>query len=278
MSINASDILIRDPFVILENGKYYLYGTTDMTGHGYETYRRFSVYCSDDLKTFEGPFVIFDADKTDFWGEYNFWAPEVWKYKDKYYLIASFRSGTHSRAVDILVASSPMGPFEPFTPAPLTPENWECLDGTLYIEDNKPYLIFCHEWLQVCDGEICAVQLADDLSHPEGEPFLLFRASENTAVTDHRKGSVSKVTDGPFAQNINGRIQMIWSSFIDGRYAILEAESDSLHGTWKHSVVPIPFDGGHAMIFTDKKGDEYYAFHSPNRTPYERPVFFRKTR
>jgi hypothetical protein len=26
------------------------------------------------------------------------------------------------------------------------------LDGTLWVEDGVPYMIFCHEWIQITDG------------------------------------------------------------------------------------------------------------------------------
>ena len=29
-----------------------------------------------------------------------------------------------------------------------------CLDGTLWVEDGKPYMIYCHEWVETVDGEM----------------------------------------------------------------------------------------------------------------------------
>ena len=39
-------------------------------------------------------------------------------------------------------------------------------------------MVFCHEWLQVQDGQICAIRMEEDLSDSIGEPVILFRASE----------------------------------------------------------------------------------------------------
>ncbi|UKI17739.1 MAG: hypothetical protein L6V80_06255 [Bacteroidales bacterium] len=42
------------------------------------------------------------------------------------------------------------------------------LDGTLWVEDGKPYMVYCHEWVQVMDGEMKVVELTRDLSAREG--------------------------------------------------------------------------------------------------------------
>ena len=71
------------------------------------------------------------------------------------------------------MSDSPKGPFRPVGNRPVTPEGWHCLDGTLYTDrKGAPWLVFCHEWLQVGDGQICAVPLSEDLSEAVGEPVI----------------------------------------------------------------------------------------------------------
>ena len=53
---------------------------------------------------------------------------------------------------------------------PQTPHDWMSLDGTLWVEDGVPYMVFCHEWIQITDGSMELVRLKDDLSAPVGEP------------------------------------------------------------------------------------------------------------
>ena len=37
----------------------------------------------------------------------------------------------------------------------VTPDGWQSLDGTLYVDrSGKPWMVFCHEWLQVGDGQM----------------------------------------------------------------------------------------------------------------------------
>ena len=143
--LKREDIRIRDPFVLpdAEKGIYYLYGTTAL-GEGIAAGASFSAYTSRDLEHFEGPFVVFDGKASGFWADRDYWAPEVHVWRGKYYLFGSFIAPGRRRGTQILRSDSPLGPFAPFTDGPATPAGWECLDGTLWAEDGKPYLVFCH--------------------------------------------------------------------------------------------------------------------------------------
>ena len=274
--LKREDIRIRDPFVLpdAEKGIYYLYGTTAL-GEGIAAGASFSAYTSRDLEHFEGPFVVFDGKASGFWADRDYWAPEVHVWRGKYYLFGSFIAPGRCRGTQILRSDSPLGPFVPFTDGPATPAGWECLDGTLWAEDGKPYLVFCHEWLQVENGEICALPLSEELT-PAGAPVLLFRAGDNPAVRplDGHPGKRCMVTDGPFLFREGGRLKMIWSSFVSGgKYAVLEAEADSLLGKWRQKGSRFDFDGGHAMLFRDFSGVRRISLHMPNTSPRERAVF-----
>ena len=122
------------------------------------------------------------------------------------------------RATHIFVCDTPDGEFVPLTDKPITPPDWECLDGTFWIENGKPYIIFSHEWTQVKNGEIWAMQLSEDLKSAVDEPFLLFRASDNPNVSELNGHLGAYVTDGPFLYREDGKVNMIWSSFYQGRY------------------------------------------------------------
>ena len=278
--MKLSEIRIRDPFILAdkETKTYYMYGTTDLQYDSYASYPRFSVYVSQDLENFQGPFVVFDGEKQRFWATGDYWAAEVWKYNGKYYLFGSFKSPAHCRATQILAADNPLGPFEPISEKPQTPQEWECLDGTLWVENGVPYLVFCREWLQCEDGEMYAVELSADLSQPTGAPFLLFKASDNPHVTSCVGGGFQncRVTDGPFLFRENGKLKMIWSSHSEGRYAVLEAYADGIREKWTHQKSRFPFDGGHAMIFEDFAGKRYFALHTPNTPSLERAVWIEK--
>ncbi len=274
--IKREDIRIRDPFIYTdkENGCYYMYGTTSLYKNSIKAGSSFWVYKSRDLENFEEPKVIFDGSEIGFWADRDYWAPELHKYKGKYYLFASVNAEGRSRATQIFVCDTPDGRFVPLSADPITPKDWLCLDGTFFVDNGQPYMVFCHEWVQVHDGEIWAVPLSEDLSVPAGEPKMLFRASDNPNVSEISQGSGNYVTDGPFLYREDGKIKMIWSSFYKGRYLVLEAEADSLLGEWKHGGSRFDFDGGHAMIFETLTGERKISLHSPNTAGQERAHFY----
>ena len=267
--MKLNEIHLRDPFMLADNDKYYLYGTRcgEMKPPG------FDVYISDDLDEWSNPAEVFGKSE-NFWSDRDYWAPEVHKYKGRYYMFATFKSETRRSGTQILVSDNPSGPFAAHSETPVTPSDWECLDGTFYIDKTgTPYMIFCHEWVQINDGEMCAVQLSQDLRTAAGKPFLLFTASEPDWAM---KDKPTFVTDGPFLyRSANGELLMIWSSFSHNGYVEAVAYSDNgeINGKWNHKPdLLFSRDGGHGMIFTSKAGKLMFIMHSPNISPNERPV------
>ena len=274
--LKREEIRIRDPFIYTDadEGCYYMYGTTALKENSMSTYPSFSCYKSYDLENFEGPFTLFESDGINFWADRDFWAAELHKYNGKYYLFGSCFAPDHCRGSQIFVCDTPNGHFKPLSAEPITPFEWECIDGTLFVENDQPYMIFCHEWSQVGDGEMWAMPLNENFSAPAGEPKLLFKASDNPEVSELEEGKGTYVTDGPFLWREDGNVKMIWSSFYKGRYMVLEAEADSLLGEWKHSGSKFDFDGGHAMLFNTLEGKRMISLHSPNIAGLERACFY----
>ncbi len=275
--MKREEIRIRDPFILPFDNKYYLYGTTGLPGNDdINDGRGFLCYVSEDLENWSDPVCCFAPDGS-FWGEKNFWAPEVHIHNGKFYMLASFIANGRMRATQALVSDSPTGPFKAHG-EPLTPENQMCLDGTLYYEDGKPYLVYCREWVQVGDGEICAAELNDDFSRACGEPFKLFGASESGWAEEIGSGDLKgTVTDGPFLIKDERGIFLFWSSFYKGKYAVGAAHSASgkIHGAWTHFKKPLFEDGGgHGMIFRSFDGKLRYVLHRPNDAPHERLAVF----
>ena len=274
--MKTDEINIRDPFVLVHGGKYYLYGTRGETCWGPAD--GFDVYVGQDLKNWEGPIVCFHNDGS-FWADRNYWAPEVHCVNGAFYMFASFKSDSRRRGTAILRALSPLGPFEPWSEGPVTPEDWECLDGTFYASpDRTPYMVFCHEWVQAGDGEIHAMKLTKDLRAPAGEPFLLFRASEAPwcRQVHHSSGLDGYVTDGPFLwRKEDGTLLCLWSGFSETGYAQGLAVSDNgdIDGHFTQLPPLFPEDGGHGMLFRTLEGELLLALHSPNKHLLERPRF-----
>ena len=283
-TLTLKDINIRDPFIMPmeKEGVYYMYATSPTQENG-KTYGGMVAYKSKDLKHWSEPVRVFDVPR-DNWLTGIVWAPEVHKYQGKYYLFATLNSDivwkaplkdhphyVH-RATQIFWADNPEGPFLPFdNKLPHTPMGQMCLDGTLWVEDNgTPYMIYCHEWVEMMDGTMEMLELKPDLSGTVGQPVRLFCASaaEWSTGTLRADGIRTYVTDGCFLYRTkNGKLLMIWSSFKNGEYAIGIAESvtGKVVGPWRQQPEPL-FDkhGGHGMIFKTFEGKLCLVLHAPN--------------
>lgn len=263
-TLKTSEINVRDPFVLVYDGKYYMYGT-GLAGSGY------GCVVSEDLENWSQRIQVFRPE-TDFDGDGNFWAPECHYYNGKFYLFATYHSKTSGkRGVGIFRADLPTGPFELISDGHATPHYRDCIDGTLYVDESgQPWMVYVEEWTSNEDGvgTMAAVKLSDDLSHFVGEPKTIFRA-DGHIWTD------SSVTDGPFLyKSSNGTLLMLWSnSAKSGGYAVgLALSADGKpDGKWVHQAAAIykkdsmnERDGGHGMLFTDLDGQLTMAIHSPN--------------
>lgn len=270
--MNFKDIHIRDPFIMPYDGRYYLYGTRGSTA--WQTASGLDVYVSEDLENWSEAKECFKVPE-NFWADKEIWAPEVHRYNDLFYMFVSFRAENRLRGTQILKSVSPEGPFMPFTDDAITPHDWQCLDGTFYVDKKgEPYIVFCREWVQVKDGEICAMKLKKDLSAPAEDPFVLFKASQPQWADKDRENFI---TDGPFMYRTQcGRLLMIWSTFTPKGYVQAVAYSDNgeIDGNWLHEEPLFEENGGHGMIFEDYNGVKHLVLHSPNEHPNERPVLF----
>lgn len=278
--MKKSEINIRDPFVLLFEDKYYMYGTRGASCWGEAT--GFDCYVSDDLENWSEPIEVFKKPK-DFWADKNCWAPEVHLYNGDFYMFATFKDSEKIGGTSILKADNPLGPFIIHGEDKITPKDWECIDGTFYLSsEGVPYMIFVHEWVQISDGSICLIELDTELKKAVSDPITLFCASEakdwiKPFYQEKRPGK-HYVTDGPCIYTTkNGRLVMLWSSFGDKGYteALCYSESGDIHGPWIHDErLLFEKDGGHGMIFKTRGNELVLTLHSPNKHLEERPIFY----
>jgi hypothetical protein len=263
--IAAEDLYVRDPFIVVdESTKTYYLHVNECPSVG--------LWKSADLKTWTRVGHAFTPDST-FWGKNDCWAPDVYEYRGKYYMLVTYSSDVQKRGTAILVADRVEGPFRPLINRPITPNEWTCLDASLYIDENRqPWLVYCHEWIEIKDGEIVAQRLSDDLTALVGPPLTIFRASEAPWAAELSGQPGCYVTDAPVIyRSGNGSLLMTWSSFTkDGKYGIGVARSVNgrIDGKWKHSASTLNNDdGGHSMIFRDISGQMKISYHATNGRP-----------
>lgn len=263
--VKRENLRIRDPYVLVYEDRYYMYGTCLSRGQGY------GCVISEDLENWSEPVQIFSPSE-GFDGCADYWAPECHYYNGNFYLFATYRSEiSGKRGTAIFKSSSPIGPFELITDGHITPKERDCIDGTLYIDnDGQPWMVYVNEWTSSPDevGEMAAAKLNEDLTEFISEPIVLFRARKHIWTT-------GSVTDGPVLYKTeNGKLIMLWSNLANsGGYAVGMAVSDNgrIDGNWIHSPEAFyckgedfSFDGGHPMLFTTLDGQFVMSIHSPN--------------
>ena len=270
-NIPLDSIGLSDPHILADTKTkmYYMTGTGGM------------LWKSKDLKTWEGPYKVAQTDPNSWMGPRPMiWAAEIHSYKGKYYYFATFTNRAvkidtvqgnviERRACHVLVSDKPDGPYVPMKDPTYLPANMPTLDGTLWVENGKPYMVFCHEWLQNGNGTMEKIELKPDLSGTIAPSKLLFRAKDspwNRGKDDDGKEGPHKVTDGPYLfKTGTGRLGMIWTSWIHDVYTqgVAYSKSGTLDGPWIHEKEPItPPNFGHGMLFHTLEGKHLMSIHS----------------
>lgn len=199
------DIHLRDPFVLPCNGVYYLYGSRGATAWGMGG--GLDVYRGVDLENWEGLFSVFEHDGV-FGADRHCWAPEVQGWRGRFYMFASFKNAYVHRGTAVLAADTPMGPFEPWSDGCVTPGEWECLDGAFYVSrDGRPYMAFCHEWVQAGNGEVLAAPLSEDLKKTVGAPsFCLLQRMRSGALSKRTKPAQGAMRPTALSSGVPARV------------------------------------------------------------------------
>ena len=255
--IPLDSIRLSDPFILAdkESSTYYMTGTGGL------------LWKSKDLRKWNGPFDVVRHDPNSWMGEDPMiWAAELHKYKGKYYFFGTFTNRDvhidtvkgnviERRASHVLVSDSPDGPYVPMEDPMYLPPDKPTLDGTLWMDkEGKPYMVYCHEWLQNWNGTMEKIALKPDLSGSVGKGEILFRASDSPwskEYNEERELVPNKVTDGPWLfRTQTGSLGMLWTSWIFDNYVQGVAYSDSgtIDGPWIHEKEPLtPLNYGHGI-------------------------------
>ena len=269
--ITSSIPRLRDPFILVDEGNYYAYGS------GWECWKNSSGSLSGEWEPLG---VVVEAPGD---ADGSFWAPEVYRFGNQYYLFTTYHSlRCGFRGVSVFRADRPEGPFREISAGILTPSWKNSIDGTLYLDRaGEPWMVFVDEWITAEEGvgRVDAAKLNESLTEFITQPTELFRA-------DAAGWATSYVADGCWMyQCETGELLALWSNTEPIGYAvgIARSESGALEGPWVHDDKPLysigltgDYDGGHPMTFTSLDGQLYLAIHSPNwetEGRQEKPVF-----
>lgn len=245
---SKTSVPLGDPFILLDNGTYYAYGTHSDEG--------IEVYTSDNLKTWKLNGLA--LNKSDVWADRWFWAPEVYKVKGKYYMYYS--ADEH---MCVAISDSPLGPFMQDKKEPMLADE-KCIDNSLFIDDNgKPYLFF----VRFNDGNnVWVAELENDLITIKKETM-----HPCIHVSQSWEEVWPRVNEGPYVIKHKGVYYMTYSanSYESPFYGVGCATTSSIMGEWiKYKDNPLlqSPDGlvgvGHNALFTDKDGRLRIVYHA----------------
>lgn len=255
-------ILLADPTIFFDNGVYYLYGTT--TGD-FPNGEGFQVYTSSDLKKWKGPVGAQNGlalKKGDAYGTKGFWAPQVFKNNNKFYIIY-----TADENIAIASSDSPLGPFRNDSKASMF-NSGKQIDPFVFVDqDGKKYLYH----VRLTNGNrIFVAELKDDLSGIKEE--TLKECISGVLPWENTQNVSWRVTEGPTVLKHNNLYYMIYSAndFRNPDYAVGYATATSPMGPWEKafespiiSRKDVGINGvGHGDVFYDKNGKMKYVLHT----------------
>lgn len=238
-----------DPFILLHEGKYYLYSTNAPDGY--------LVYESDDLAHWENKGYC--LRKEDVKGDKWFWAPEIMYRDGKFYMI--YTSEEH---LGIAVSDAPTGPFRQEQKQWLSERN--AIDGDFFTDDDGTTYLY---YVRFTGGNVIhGARLNADFTLDESSECRLIAAEEDWETRD------CLVTEGPFMLKHNGKYYLTYSAnhFRSPDYAIGYAVSDSPLGPFvKYEGNPILHRNenvngvGHHSFTTSRDGKQRICvYHSHN--------------
>lgn len=250
--IQDSEIFLADPYILLEDGIYYAYGTESDSG--------INCYTSEDLENWKFAGLALDMKNTT--EKKWFWAPEVYHIGNRYLMYYSANEHLY-----VAEGNSPTGPFKQIGGYMM--ENLigkeQCIDSSIYFsEDGTPYLFF----VRFNDGNcIWQCQLKEDCITPvPGTLKLCFKAEEPWERVK------AKVAEGPNVLCKGKKVYLSYSAndYKSQDYAVGYATSkDVASGQWtKNPGNPIlhrwegQFGTGHHSFFYDKKGKLRIVYHA----------------
>lgn len=257
---------LHDPFIVTDTASktYWLFTKNHPSFSGSQAIGVMA-YRSRDLKHWTRPELVFQLP-AGFWANDGCWAPEVHRWRGRWYLFVTVHNEslplaepspvpgqrTYRRGTVLAVADQLGGPFTLVRAGePVVDKALMTLDGTLYVDPaGKPWMVYSQEWLQLRVGVFAAVPLDDEL-RTIGPPRELFRGDASPAAKP-QQGYGIVVTDGPqLYRTADGSLHMLWSSWGDDGYfqTVSRSKSGDLSGRWEHLPVWLAKGSGHGMLF-----------------------------
>lgn len=269
------NVLFGDPFVLVENGTYYMYGTSHKDG--------IEVYRSKDMITWEGPCGARGGlvlHKDDVFGEKWFWAPEIFRLNNKYYM---FYSADERSAV--AVSDSPLGPFTQAVQKPLL--DFKAIDGSLFIDtDGRKYYYFVNFTPSGMQSWVAEITVGAT----GGSPIIKQETMRKCIGQSQAWEMDQSVNEGPCVLKYKDTYFLVYSAnaYFNQNYGLGFATAKNPMGPWikydKNPILQKPdslVGVGHCQFFTGVDNNLYVVYHAHSskasvqpRKAYISPVRF----
>lgn len=263
---NPLPVQFGDPYILLVDSIYYMYGTGGGAKDG------FCAYSSPDMVNWTPVGQVYQGNVEGSWAIANFWAPEVYERNGKFYMLFSAdwkenpTNELENFRIGVAVADKPTGPFREMSDKPLFDPGYPAIDGNLLTDsDGRTYLYYsrcCYKhpvesefatkakndglFDEIEESWIYAVEVKPDLSEIIGEPVLVLRppVQLDDAQSEWESRSVTtgevnrRWSEGPFALKQGDTYYLMYSAnFFGGKnYAVGYATSKNPFGPFEKST------------------------------------------
>ena len=252
--VNKLDsVPLPDPFVFVEDGTYYIVGTSDRDGNVIDC------YTTEDFVNYERHTAIYNPASIGSWESANaaIYAPELYCFDGLYYMYYSANDRSGIRRNSVVVANNPLGPYKAIQnntvnglaePVFLDKNSsFGVLDATVFTDDDGEmymyYSVICNENQHIVGVKLNSPYEADWSTYKKiVEPGAL--NSSNTILKPmtwemFREGL--PIAEAPFVIKSEGKYYMTYS--VNGcwnkYYNVCYAVSDSPLGNFEK-----PYEAG----------------------------------
>ena len=211
-----------DPFILEHDGTYYLYSTGGS---------KFTVRTSKDLVVWQTQSEPILKLSDLGWAKEKGWAPEMYEYNGKFYLIFSAQGYNGLHSIEIAVCDTPNGKFKPLGDSPFYSPDFSVIDGSLFFDDDgRIYMYYSKDCsTNTVNGkrtsQTWGVEVKPDFSGTIGEHVLI---STPEQAWELKSGSVLW-NEGPVVLKENGTYYLLYSAnyYVSEHYSVGYATSDS---------------------------------------------------
>lgn len=267
-----TQIYLADPTVYTENGKYYMAGTRSWSPAG------FTLLESDDMQKwrYTRPDSMMLIKDNSTYGNTGFWAPQIYKYNDKYLFAYTANEQT------CVAEASKLGDVFTQPTVRAVDSSAKNIDPFIFRDDDGKYYFYHvrfgggnYLWVAEFDPETCTLV-----------PGTLKKCFSNTQAWEHTGAYPSDpIMEGPTVIKLDNTYYLFYSAnhYMSPDYAVGYATAPSPMGPWTKNPNNPVFNRalvgergpGHGDVFYANDGSMRYVYHVHNSDTKANP---RRTR